>query len=65
MFAAKTQGETLYASDGAGKAGPIFAGALVSALGLVLSLTASIAGSFTLATGCSLVGVRLFKPLIA
>ena len=30
-----------------------------------LSLTASIAGSFTLATGCSLVGVRLFKPLIA
>lgn len=43
----------------------IFVGALVYALGPVLSLNASIAGIFTLAIGCSLLGVRLFKPQIA
>jgi hypothetical protein len=39
----------------------IFVGALVYALGPMLSLYAAIAGIFTLAIGCALLGVRLFK----
>ena len=40
----------------------IFFGALVYAMGPILSLHASVAGIFTLAVGCSLLGVRLLKP---
>jgi hypothetical protein len=40
----------------------IFAGALVYALGPLLSLYAAIAGILTLALGCAVLGVRLFKP---
>lgn len=41
----------------------IFIGALVYGLGPLLSLYASIAGIFTLAVGCALLGLRLFKPV--
>ncbi len=40
----------------------IFIGALVYGLGPLLSLYASIAGILTLAIGCAMLGVRLFKP---
>ena len=43
----------------------IFCGALVYALGPMLSLYLSIAGIFTLAVGCSLLGMRLLKPQAA
>lgn len=42
----------------------IFFGALVYALGPMLSLYAAIAGIFTLAVGRALLGARLFKPAL-
>ena len=40
----------------------IFGGAIVYAIGPVVSIFASIAGIFVLAIGCSLLGIRLLKP---
>jgi hypothetical protein len=39
----------------------IFAGALVYALGPMISIFVSVAGIFTLAVGCLLIGIRLFQ----
>jgi hypothetical protein len=54
---------TLYRSSKYPKAGAllIFVGALVYALGPMISIFVSVAGIFTLAVGCLLIGVRLFQ----
>ncbi len=39
----------------------IFAGAMVYALGPMISIFVSVAGIFTLAIGCLLIGLRLFQ----
>jgi hypothetical protein len=39
----------------------IFVGALVYALGPMISIFVSVAGIFTLAIGCLLIGIRLFQ----
>jgi hypothetical protein len=54
---------TLYRSDEYPKAGTvlIFGGALVYAIGPMISIFVSVAGIFTLAFGCLLIGLRLFR----
>ncbi len=54
---------TLFRSSEYPKAGAvlIFAGALVYALGPMISIFVSVAGIFTLAIGCLLIGLRLFR----
>lgn len=54
---------TLYRSGEYPKSAPIliFAGALVYAVGPVISTFVSIAGIFTLSAGCLLLGIRLLK----
>lgn len=54
---------TLYRSSEYPKAGAvlIFIGALVYALGPMISIFVSVAGIFTLAVGCLLIGIRLFR----
>lgn len=54
---------TLYRSSEYPKAGAvlIFIGALVYALGPMISIFVSVAGIFTLAIGCLLIGLRLFR----
>jgi hypothetical protein len=54
---------TLYRSREYPKAGAvlIFIGALVYALGPMISIFVSVAGIFTLAIGCLLIGLRLFQ----
>ena len=53
----------LYRSDEYPKAAPIFifVGAIVYALGPMMSVFVSVAGIFVLAIGCSFLGVRLFN----
>jgi O-antigen/teichoic acid export membrane protein len=54
---------TLYRSSAYPKSAAvlIFVGALVYALGPMISIFVSVAGIFTLAGGCFLIGVRLFQ----
>ena len=54
---------TLYRSSEYPKSGAllIFFGALVYALGPMISIFVSVAGIFTLAVGCLLIGIRLFQ----
>lgn len=54
---------TLYRSNEYPKAGALllFAGALVYALGPMISVFVSVAGIFTLSIGCLLIGLRLYK----
>jgi hypothetical protein len=54
---------TLYRSSEYPKAGAvlIFVGAVVYALGPMISIFVSVAGIFTLAIGCLLIGLRLFR----
>ena len=54
---------TLYRSDEYPKSAAIliFARALVYAVGPMISIFVSVAGIFTLSTGCPLLGIRLFK----
>lgn len=54
---------TLYRSDEYPKAAAIlvFIGALVYALGPMISVFVSVAGIFTLSIGCLLIGLRLFR----
>jgi hypothetical protein len=55
---------TLYRSRAYPKLAPllIFTGALVYALGPLLSVFAAVAGIFVLASGCALLGLRLLSP---